>query len=75
MITREKLLKIEKALQVVIDTCQKSRFGVTTDSVAYTLLVKVENDAHDRILALGRLTEGDLKYSTELCSVRAEEGA
>ncbi len=75
MITRGDLLNVEKTLQAVISTCQKSRHGVVTSSAAFTLLVKIENDAHERVLALSKLTEGELKYSTELRDVNAEEGA
>ena len=53
MIKNEELLKVESKLQMVIKACQAARNG-KTDSVAYKLLVDIEDSCHNNIKEISR---------------------
>jgi len=60
MTMRDKLLKIEGALQRTIDAAQSAREG-ESDSNAVGLCVDIEHECHELIKRISDLTEGELK--------------
>jgi hypothetical protein len=57
---REKLLRVESAVNAVIGLCARFREG-EPDGSGYRLLVDLENQAHNMNKQISDVTEGELK--------------